>query len=71
LDDAVDHYQKALAIEPNVAAVLVNLGNALQSKEQFEEAIASYEKALAISPDPATEIALRQLRAKQLPPRRK
>ena len=67
LDDAIDHYHKALAIESNVAAVLVNLGNALQIKEQFDEAIASYEKALAISPDPATEIALRQMRAKQLP----
>lgn len=67
VDDALDHYQQALSIEPKASAALVNIANALQNKGEIEEALEHFEKAYALSPDPATEIAMRQLRAKQLP----
>ena len=48
--EAVEYYQRALAINPHSAHVLNNLGNALQDLEQRDEAIACYRQAIEVEP---------------------
>jgi tetratricopeptide (TPR) repeat protein len=50
-DRAVAEYEKALAINPNLAEGHNNLGFAYYGKGMFDEAIAEFEKAVAINPD--------------------
>jgi tetratricopeptide (TPR) repeat protein len=45
-----DH-DKALALKPQLAEALTNLGNALKGQNRFEEALACYDKALALNPE--------------------
>jgi len=47
---AIDYYQKALAITPNNADVRTDLGTAYWYTGDPDKAIASFEKALAIDP---------------------
>jgi Tfp pilus assembly protein PilF len=49
--DAVRSYEKALAIEPNHALALVNLGHARFRLGELDAAEASYRKALEILGD--------------------
>ena len=49
--EAIDHYEKALAIEPDYVKAHNNLGNALERTGRHAEAIAHYERALRIDPD--------------------
>jgi superkiller protein 3 len=49
-DEAIDHYQKALQINPNYAEAYNNLGNALFQTGRSNEAIDQYKKALEINP---------------------
>jgi tetratricopeptide (TPR) repeat protein len=51
--EAVEHYQKALQVNPLYTEVYTNLGNALSGEGKDEEAIVQYKKALTISPDNA------------------
>ena len=51
VDEAIEHFQKALALEPESAAFHVGLGNALYQKRRMDEAIIQYQKALEIKPD--------------------
>ncbi|MBN9544721.1 MAG: tetratricopeptide repeat protein [Alphaproteobacteria bacterium] len=53
LDDAVAHYRRAIALEPELAAAHSNLGTALCELGLLEEAEASYRKALALQPGQA------------------
>mmetsp|Transcript_40045 Transcript_40045/g.61237 ORF Transcript_40045/g.61237 Transcript_40045/m.61237 type:complete len:181 (+) Transcript_40045:437-979(+) len=41
-DKALVCYEKALAIEPNLLGAIVNMGNLLYEKEQYEEACLKY-----------------------------
>jgi serine/threonine-protein kinase len=50
LDEAIDHYQQALRIDPKHARGHTNLGNALYAKRQLDEAIDHYQQALRIDP---------------------
>jgi tetratricopeptide (TPR) repeat protein len=50
-EDALESYDRALAIQPNHVVVLRNRGNALLEQQRFEEALASYDKALTIGPE--------------------
>jgi protein O-mannosyl-transferase len=50
VDEAIDHYQKALQISPNSADVHNNFGNALIKKDSVDKAIDHYQKALQINP---------------------
>jgi tetratricopeptide (TPR) repeat protein len=50
-DEAIAHYQKALAIQPDHAKAHYNLGNALAGQSKLDEAIVEFQKALAIQPD--------------------
>jgi len=48
---AIENYEKALAIQPNNADVRTDLGTAYWYTGNADEAIASFEKALAIRPN--------------------
>ena len=51
MDDAIFHFQKALAIQPDFVEAHYNLGNALLEKGQIDEAIVHYQTAIGIKPD--------------------
>jgi spermidine synthase len=50
LDQAIENYQKALAINPRYEKVLCNLGDAYIGKKMFDEAISACEKAIKLNP---------------------
>jgi tetratricopeptide (TPR) repeat protein len=50
LDEAIEHYEQALRIDPKYALAHYNFGIALAMKGQLEEAIRHYEQALRIDP---------------------
>ena len=50
-DSAIEAYNKALAIKPDYAEAIMNLGSALKDQGKLEEAIEAYNKALVIKPD--------------------
>ena len=51
LEEAIEAYKKALAINPDYAEAYSNLGVSLHDQGELEEAIEAYNKALAINPD--------------------
>jgi len=51
LEDAIAHYQRASAIEPDYAPAYSNMGVALRAAGQLERAVASYRQALALQAD--------------------
>ena len=51
IDEAMEHYRKAIQIKPNYSDALNNLGLALAAKGQFNEAIENLRKAIQISPN--------------------
>jgi tetratricopeptide (TPR) repeat protein len=50
IEEAMEHYHKAIQIDPNNYEALNNLGNALAAKGQFDEAIENFRKAIQIYP---------------------
>jgi tetratricopeptide (TPR) repeat protein len=52
-EDAIECFNEALEINPNVAFVWMNRGNALDDSGKYEEAIRSYRKALELEIDPS------------------
>ena len=51
LEEAVESYDKALAIEPKLVNALYNRGVTLSNMKRAADALASYDKALEIAPD--------------------
>jgi tetratricopeptide (TPR) repeat protein len=51
LDEAIEHFQKALKIHPNNPECHNNFGVALRRKGRVDEAIVHFQKALEIRPD--------------------
>jgi tetratricopeptide (TPR) repeat protein len=51
LEEAIEAYNKALAIKPDYAEAYNNMGVTLKDQGKLEEAIEAYNKALAIKPD--------------------
>ena len=49
LEEAIEAYNKALAIKPDYAEAYNNMGIALKDQGKLEEAIEAYNKALASS----------------------
>ncbi|MGE0863660.1 MAG: tetratricopeptide repeat protein [Vicinamibacterales bacterium] len=50
-DEAVAHYQRALAHRDTYAPAYNNLGTALRAQGKLDEAIAQYRRALSLQPD--------------------
>ncbi|MDB3883143.1 tetratricopeptide repeat protein, partial [Amylibacter sp.] len=50
-EEALDVYNKALAIKPDYAEAYSNMGTVLKDQGKLEEAIEAYDKALVIKPD--------------------
>lgn len=53
VDEAIPHYQRALAFNPGSSEAHYNLGMALQQKGLAEEAIVHYQKTIELEPDSA------------------
>jgi len=51
LDDAVDHYRRALSYQPGHVEAHNNLGNALKDKGELDGAVEHYRHALRLRPD--------------------
>ena len=51
LDQAIDAYRKAIAINPNYFEGYSNLGVALKEQGNLDQAIDSYRQAITINPD--------------------
>jgi protein O-mannosyl-transferase len=51
VDEAIDHYRKALDVKPDLAEAHYNLGNALASRGFVDDAIDHFQKAVKIKPD--------------------
>lgn len=51
LDEAVDHYRRALGLEPARPEIYNNLANALRYQGNLSSAEAAYRKALELGPD--------------------
>ena len=52
-EEAIEAYNKALAINPDYADAYCNMGNALADQGKLEEAIEALQKALSLNPDNA------------------
>lgn len=50
LDEATEHYHRAIALEPGYAPAYNNLATALRAKGQIGDAIATYQRAIAMRP---------------------
>ncbi len=50
-DEAIDHYQKALELQPENADAHTNLGSAFLEKGRPQDAIAQYRGALQVAPE--------------------
>jgi len=50
-DEAVDSYERALALQQDYAPAYSNMGVALRAQGQTDAAIAAYERGLAVQPD--------------------
>jgi tetratricopeptide (TPR) repeat protein len=51
LETAIEHYQKALSLNPEYAEVYKHLGNVFVKQSKLEEAVDYFQKAIAIKPD--------------------
>jgi tetratricopeptide (TPR) repeat protein len=51
IKEAMEHYQKAIQIDPNYAEAQNNLGAALAAEGRFDEAIENYHRAIQIRPN--------------------
>ena len=50
-DDAIDFYQRALAINGNIADLYISLGRAYRALSLYDEAIAAFVQANALNPN--------------------
>jgi len=50
-DEAIDHYEAALTLRPDMAEIYNNLGNAYDAKGMTGKAVEQYQTALRLRPD--------------------
>ena len=53
VDEEIWGYKRALAVQPDMLAALVNLGNAYFGQKKYSMAIEQFKKAVLIQPDEA------------------
>jgi tetratricopeptide (TPR) repeat protein len=53
-DDAVNAYEKAIALKPNFVVAWNNLGNVYHLQAQYDRAVQAYQKAISINSGDAT-----------------
>jgi protein O-GlcNAc transferase len=63
---SVELFEKAIGLDPCVAAIHFNLGNALRALKRHEQALASYDKAIALKQEHAEAHASRAITLWQL-----
>ena len=51
LDEAADHYRRAIALQAGYAPAYNNLGTALRATGHVDEAVSAYQRALVLRPD--------------------
>jgi tetratricopeptide (TPR) repeat protein/4-amino-4-deoxy-L-arabinose transferase-like glycosyltransferase len=51
LDEAVDHYRRAIALKPDYTPAFTNMGVTLVAKGLLDEGIVAFERAIALRPD--------------------
>ena len=51
LDEAIDHYRRAVSIRPDYAPAYNNVGTALRAAGHLDQAVAAYQRALEKMPD--------------------
>ena len=51
LDEAIDHYHRAIALAPDYPPAYNNLATALRAKGQLADAVATYQQALRLRPE--------------------
>ena len=51
LDEATDHYQRAIALRPDYAPAYNNLATALRAKGRLGDAVATYQRAIGLRPE--------------------
>jgi tetratricopeptide (TPR) repeat protein len=51
LDEAIDHYHRAIALAPDFPPAYNNLGTTLRAKGEIANAVATYQHALRVRPD--------------------
>jgi len=51
LDDAIAHYRKSIALQPDYAPAYSNLATALRDEGRTDEAMKAYERALQLKPE--------------------
>ena len=56
LEEAIEAYNKALAIKPDYAEAYYNMGLTLEAQDKLEEAIETYKKAIEIKPNLAEAV---------------
>ena len=50
VDEAITHYQRALALDPSYLDARYNYGNLLLNLRRYDEALGHYDRALALAP---------------------
>ena len=51
LDEATDHYQRAIALQPDYAPAYNNLATAMRARGRLSDAVTAYERAIGLRPE--------------------
>jgi tetratricopeptide (TPR) repeat protein len=63
-DAALEHFRKAIELDPSDARSLAQIGELLEAAGDFEGAAKAYSDSLALEPDPGVEARLEGIRAR-------
>ena len=66
VDEALDHYRRAIELQPDYAPAFNNMGISLVQKGRLDDGVIAYERAIALRPDyPEAHYNLADARLKQ------
>jgi tetratricopeptide (TPR) repeat protein len=63
-DLAMEHFRKAVSLDPADAVSLAQIGEILEDRGEFDEAATAFTDSLAVEPNPAVEARLEAVRAR-------